>query len=86
MDFLKRIFELFSTPKYMEMIFKGLGTTLSITVVATIIGLVLGIIVAFVSIAPKSKVMSVFKAICKGEIDGFSLKGRYPDGGTIDEN
>ncbi len=65
MDFLKRIFELFSTPKYMEMIFKGLGTTLSITVVATIIGLVLGIIVAFVSIAPKSKVMSVFKAICK---------------------
>jgi polar amino acid transport system substrate-binding protein len=65
MDFLRRIFELFSTEKYMEMIFKGLGTTLSITIVATIIGLVLGIIVAFVSIAPKSKMMSIFKAICK---------------------
>ena len=25
----------------------------------------------------------IFKAICKGEIDGFSLKGRYPDAGEI---
>lgn len=49
----------------MDMIFKGLGTTLSITVVATVIGLFLGVIVAFVSIAPKSRVMSIFKGICK---------------------
>jgi tRNA(Ile)-lysidine synthase TilS/MesJ len=28
----------------------------------------------------------IFKAICKGEIDGFSLKGRYPDAGEITEN
>ena len=28
----------------------------------------------------------IFKAICKGEIDGFSLKGRYPDAGEISEN
>ena len=65
MDFISKVFELFSTQKYMEMIFKGLGTTLSITVVATVIGLVLGVIVAFVSIAPKSRVMAIFKAICK---------------------
>ena len=65
MDFINKIFELFSTRKYMDMIFKGLGTTLSITVVATVIGLFLGVIVAFVSIAPKSRVMSIFKGICK---------------------
>ena len=27
----------------------------------------------------------IFKAICKGEIDGFSVKGRYPDAGKIEE-
>ena len=27
----------------------------------------------------------IFKAICKGEIDGFSLKGRYPDAGEMEE-
>ena len=27
----------------------------------------------------------IFKAICKGEIDGFALKGRYPDAGKIEE-
>ncbi len=65
MDFINKIIELFSTRKYMEIIFEGLKTTLSITVVATIIGLVLGVIVAFISIAPKSKTMSFFKVICK---------------------
>ncbi len=28
----------------------------------------------------------IFRAICKGELDGFSLKGRYPDAGKIDES
>ena len=27
----------------------------------------------------------IFKAICKGEIDGFAIKGRYPDAGPLDE-
>ena len=27
----------------------------------------------------------IFKAICKGGIDGFSVKGRYPDAGEIEE-
>ena len=26
----------------------------------------------------------IFKAICKGELDGFSNKGRYPDAGALD--
>ena len=25
----------------------------------------------------------IFRALCKGEIDGFSVKGRYPDAGEI---
>ncbi len=27
----------------------------------------------------------IFHAICKGELNGFSLKGRYPDAGNIDD-
>ena len=27
----------------------------------------------------------IFNAMCKGEIDGFKLSGRYPDAGTIEE-
>ncbi len=27
----------------------------------------------------------IFKAICKGEIDGFAIKGRYPDAGPLDD-
>ena len=27
----------------------------------------------------------IFKAICKGNIDGFKLNGRYPDAGPIEE-
>lgn len=65
MDFITKVIELFSTQKYMEMIFKGLETTLSISIVAAILGMILGVIVALVSIAPKSKAMNVFKAICK---------------------
>ena len=65
MEFIKRVIELFSSEKYMEMIFKGLETTLSISIVAAILGMVLGVIVALVSIAPKSTAMNIFKAICK---------------------
>lgn len=27
----------------------------------------------------------IFRAICKGELDGFKLNGRYPDAGKIDD-
>ena len=27
----------------------------------------------------------IFNAMCKGEIDGFKLSGRYPDAGKIEE-
>lgn len=27
----------------------------------------------------------IFHAICKGELDGFKLKGRFPDAGALDE-
>ena len=27
----------------------------------------------------------IFKAMCKAEIDGFKLKGRYPDAGELSE-
>ena len=65
MDFFEKIFELFASEKYMDIIFKGLGTTVSVSVVAAILGLILGVVVAFVSIAPKTRVTAVFKAICK---------------------
>ena len=65
MDFFSKIIELFSTGKYMEMIFTGLGTTLSISVVAAILGLFIGALVAMVSIAPKTKFNTVFKIISK---------------------
>ena len=27
----------------------------------------------------------IFNAMCKGEIDGFKLLGRYPDAGKLEE-
>jgi His/Glu/Gln/Arg/opine family amino acid ABC transporter permease subunit len=50
------------------MLFKGLGTTLMISVFAAILGLVLGTLVAMVSIAKKSKAMAVPKAICNAYV------------------
>ena len=65
MDFISKVIELFTTEKYMQSIWKGLGTTFVISILAAILGLLLGTLVAFVSIAKKSKWMSVPKAICK---------------------
>lgn len=65
MDFLNRIFELFSTAKYMQSIFEGLKNTLIISVFAALLGLIIGTVVAMVSIARNSKWMTVPKAICK---------------------
>lgn len=65
MNFFNKIAELFTNGDYMKIIFKGLVATLEISIFAAILGLLIGVIVAFVSIAPKSKAMIVPKAICK---------------------
>ncbi len=65
MKFLSQIIELFSTERYMESIWKGLGTTLVISVAAALLGLVIGVLIALVNIARDSKAMKIPKAICK---------------------
>ena len=65
MDFFSKIIELFSTESYMNSIWKGLETTLIISVLAAILGLVLGTIVAFVTIANDTKWMKLPKILCK---------------------
>ena len=65
MDFINKVIELFSTEKYMTNIWKGLVTTLEISVMAAVLGLLLGTLVAFVTIAKNNKWMAIPKAICK---------------------
>lgn len=65
MTFFAEIWELLSSGKYMDMLFKGLGTTLLVSMFAAILGLLLGTLVALVAIAPKSPFMKIPKAICK---------------------
>lgn len=65
MDFFGKIAELFSTAKYMGIIFEGLKLTFSISVLSAILGLLLGTVVAMVTIAKDSKWMKVPKMICK---------------------
>ena len=65
MNFISKVIELFTTAKYMESVWRGLETTLIISVLAAILGLLLGTLVAFVTIAKPSRWMSIPKAICK---------------------
>lgn len=65
MDFFSKIGELFSTGKYVSIIFEGLKLTFFISVLAAILGLLLGTVVAMVTIAKDSKWMVVPKALCK---------------------
>ena len=65
MNFISKVIELFSTAKYMESVWRGLETTLIISVLAAILGLLLGTLVAFVTIAKPSRWMAVPKALCK---------------------
>ncbi|MBO4983743.1 MAG: amino acid ABC transporter permease [Clostridia bacterium] len=65
MNFFEKIFELFSTEKYMDIIFEGFKTTVIISVFAAILGLLIGTMVALVSISEVSPVTKVLKAICK---------------------
>ena len=65
MNFFEKIFELFSSEKYMDIVFEGLKTTVIISVFAAILGLLIGTMVALVSISEDSPVTKVLKAICK---------------------
>ena len=65
MNFFIKIFELFTTEKYMESIWEGLKLTLSISVLAALLGLVLGVMVALVGMAKNSWYMRVPKLLCK---------------------
>ena len=65
MNFISKVIELFSTAKYMESVWRGLETTLIISVLAAVLGLLLGTLVAFVTIAKPSRWMAVPKALCK---------------------
>lgn len=68
MNFFQQLERLFTTSRYWEMLFKGLGTTLMISVFAAIIGLLLGTVVAIVSISKKSNAMIVPKFLCNAYV------------------
>ena len=65
MNFFESIGTLFSTEKYMSILWSGLLDTLILSVAATILGLLLGTIVALVTISPSSPLMTLPKMICK---------------------
>lgn len=65
MSFFAEVWELLSSAKYMDMLFKGLQTTFIVSVFAALLGLLIGTLVALVAIAPDSKLMAVPKGICK---------------------
>ena len=64
MDFFTKIIELFSTPKYLEIIFEGFKLTLLISVAAAILGLVLGTVVAIVTISKTNRWTRIPKLLC----------------------
>lgn len=65
MDFLQKTIELFTTREYVTSLLSGLGMTVVISVAAAILGLLLGSVVAFVTIAPKSRATVLPKAVCR---------------------
>lgn len=63
--FFVNLGRIFSSKEYMQMLFKGLGCTLLISVGATIIGIILGTMVAIVKIVPSKKpIMKVLNVVC----------------------
>lgn len=62
--FFENIVQIFSTGKWLQMIFKGLQLTLLVSFGAAVLGLVLGIIVAIVKILPNNAFTAVAKVIC----------------------
>ncbi len=65
MDFLNKIVELFSTPEYMDSIWKGLQTTLIISVLAALLGLFLGSVVAIIGMTKLTPWTRIPKLLCK---------------------
>lgn len=64
-EFIDKIVELFSTPKYIDSLLNGLLLTLEIAFFAIIIGTVLGLLIAVIQTAKKSPWLTIPKAICK---------------------
>lgn len=63
--FFANLGKIFSSKEYMQMLFKGLGCTLLISVGATIIGIILGTLVAIVKIIPSKKpIMKFLNVVC----------------------
>lgn len=59
------IIEIFSNTKYLDLIFKGLKTTVLISLGATVLGLILGTLVAIVKIFPSNnKWMKIPNVLC----------------------
>lgn len=63
-SFFKTFARVFSEKQYLTMLFKGLQTTLLISVGAAVLGLILGTAVALVKITPKNKWTAFPKAVC----------------------
>lgn len=65
MDFFEKVWLIFTTKEYIDMILNGLVTTLIISVGAGVIGLLLGCLVAIVKIVPSTNpAVKVLKGIC----------------------
>lgn len=64
-EFFTKIVELFSTPEYIEALWRGFLLTLEIAFFAIVIGFALGLIIALIETAKPSPWMKIPKAICK---------------------
>ena len=64
-EFFQQVGELFGTPEYMSSLFKGLLTTLLISVFAILVGMILGLLIAVIQTAKDSKWMKIPKGICR---------------------
>ena len=64
-EFLNKINELFTTPKYIDSLVHGFGLTMQIAFFAIIIGLIIGTIVALVETSKKTPLTIIPKFICK---------------------
>lgn len=64
MNFFEGVYTLFTTETYMDALFRGLKSTLIISVAAAALGLILGTLVALVGIASNSPLMRLPKLLC----------------------
>ncbi len=64
-NFIDKLVELFTTPRYIESLLHGFLLTMQIAFFAIIIGLILGTIIALVDTTKRSKWMIIPKFICK---------------------